>query len=151
MRDALAAWQFLNQLGIFEKGVRAMSDAVGTGGKYGQFVEAHKDYFDSQEKVVSLLTGCYVSKVLYAQGQSLGNSPFYKKLRGMKLDRKLLQTLYPEARNKIQQYDAFGLVKDLDPLLASAWVECGNDWKITDDEATLSFTIGLSLDYNINK
>ncbi|MDA8413252.1 MAG: TIGR02556 family CRISPR-associated protein [Desulfobacteraceae bacterium] len=151
VRDALAAWQFLNQLGIFEKGVKAMSDAVGTGGKYGQFVEAHKDFFDSQEKVVSLLTGCYVSKVLYAQGQSLGNSPFYKKLRGMKLDRKLLQTLYPEARNKIQQYDAFGLVKDLDPLLAAAWVECGNDWKITDDEATLSFTIGLSLDYNITK
>ena len=151
VRDALAAWQFLNQLGIFEKGVRAMSDAVGTGGKYGQFVESHKDFFDSQEKVVSLLTGCYVSKVLYAQGQNLGNSPFYKKLRGMKLDKKRLQTLYPEARNKIQQYDAFGLVKELDPFLAAAWLECGNDWKITDDEATLSFTIGLSLDYNINK
>ncbi|MBU0485194.1 MAG: TIGR02556 family CRISPR-associated protein [Proteobacteria bacterium] len=151
VRDALAAWQFLNQLGIFEKGVRTMSDAVGTGGKYGQFVEVHKDFFDAQEKVAAFLTGCYVSKVLYAQGQNLGNSPFYKKLRGMKLDMKRLQALYPEARNKIQQYDAFGLVNEIDPLLASAWVKCGNDWKITDDEATLSFTIGLSLDYNINK
>lgn len=151
VRDALAAWQFLNQLGIFEKGVKTMSDAVGTGGKYGRFVEAHTDFFDAREKVAAFLTGCYVSKVLFAQGQSLGNSPFYKKLRGMKLDKKRLQTLYPEARNKINQYDAFGLVKELDPLLASAWVECGNDWKITDDEATLSFTIGLSLDYNINK
>jgi len=93
----------------------------------------------------------HTGKFLYAQGQDLGNSPFYKKLRGMKLDRKRLQELYPEARNKIQQYDAFGLVKELDPLLASAWVECGNNWKITDDEATLSFTIGLSLDYNINR
>jgi len=151
VRDALAAWQFLNQLGIFEKGVRTMSDAVGTGGKYGRFVDAHKDFFDAREKVAAFLTGCYVSKVLYAQGQDLGNSPFYKKLRGMKLDRKRLQELYPEARNKIQQYDAFGLVKELDPLLASAWVECGNNWKITDDEANLSFTIGLSLDYNINR
>lgn len=151
VRDALAAWQFLNQLGIFEKEVRTMSDAVGTGGKYGRFVEAHKDFFNEQEKIAAFLTGCYVSKVLFAQGQNLGNSPFYKKLRGMKLDRKRLQALYPEARNKIQQYDAFGLVNELDPLLAIAWVECGNDWKITDDEATLSFTIGLSLDYNINK
>ena len=151
VRDALAAWQFLNLLGIFEKGVRAMSNAVGTGDKYGQFIEAHKDFFDAREKVAAFLTGCYVSKVLFAQGQNLGNSPFYKKLRGMKLDMKRLQALYPEARNKIQQYDAFGLVKELDPLLASAWIECGNAWKITDDEATLSFTIGLSLDYNINK
>lgn len=151
VRDALAAWQFLNQMGIFEKGVRSMSDTVGTSGKYGQFVEAHKDFFDADEKVAAFLTGCYVSKVLYAQGQNLGNSPFYKKLRGMKLDRKRLQSLYPEARNKIQQYDAFGLVHELDPLLAAAWVECGNDWQLTDDEATLSFTIGLSLDYNITK
>ena len=151
VRDALAAWRFLNELGIFEKGVRTMSDPVGTGGKYGRFVESHKDFFNAREKVAAFLTGCYVSKVLFAQGQNLGNSPFYKKLRGMKLDMKRLQALYPEARNKIQQYDAFGLVKELDPLLASAWIECGNDWKITDDEATLSFTIGLSLDYNINK
>jgi CRISPR-associated protein Csh1 len=151
VRDALAAWQFLNQLGIFKKGVNRMSDTVETGSKYGAFIETHKDFFDAQEKVVALLTGCYVSKVLYAQGQNLGNSPFYKKLRGMKLDRKKLQTLYPEARNKIQQYDAFGLVRELDPLLASAWVKCGNSWRISDDEATLSFTIGLSLDYNITK
>ena len=151
VRDALAAWQFLNQLGIFEKGVRTMSDAVGTGGKYGRFVEAHKDYFDTQEKVVAFLTGCYVSKVMFVQKDKLKSSPFYKKLRGMKLDMKRLQSLYPEAHNKIQQYDAFDLVEDLDPLLASAWVECGNDWKISADEATLSFTIGLSLDYNINK
>jgi CRISPR-associated Csh1 family protein len=150
-RDALAAWQFLNQLGLFEKGVKTMSDAVGAGGKYAQFIDAHKDFFDAQEKVAAFLTGCYVSKVLFAQRQELENSPFYKKLRGMKFDRKRLQALYPEARNKIQQYDAFGLVHEIDPLLASAWVECGNAWKITDDEATLSFTIGLSLDCNINK
>lgn len=150
-RDALAAWQFLNQLDIFERGVRTMSEAVGTGGKYGQFVDAHKDFFDAQEKVAAFLTGCYVSKVLFVQKENLNTSPFYKKLRGMKLDRKRLQALYPEVRNKIQQYDAFGLVYEIDSLLASAWVECGNDWKITDDEATLSFTIGLSLDYNINK
>jgi CRISPR-associated protein Csh1 len=151
VRDALAAWQFMNQLGIFEKGVRDMSDAVGTGGKYGRFVEEHKDFFDVQEKVVAFLTGCYVSNVLFVQKESLNSSPFYKKLRGMKLDMKRLQSLYPEARNKIQQYDAFDRVHDLDPLLAAAWVECGNDWQITDDEATLSFTIGLSLDYNITK
>lgn len=150
VRDALATWQFLNQLGIFEKGVRVMSDAVGTGGKYGQFVEAHKDFFDAEEKVAAFLTGCYVSKVMYVQEKKLGNSPFYKKLRGMKLDIKQLQALYPEARNKIQQYDAFPLVNDLDQLLASAWIESVKGRKITDDEATLSFTIGLSLDYNIN-
>ena len=101
--------------------------------------------------MVAFLTGCYISKVMYAQGTNLGNSPFFKKLRGLKLDKKKLEILYPESRNKIQQYDAFGLVKDIDSLLAQAWVDCGSKWDITDDEATLAFSIGLSLDYNIYK
>ena len=101
------------------------------------------------------MTGSYIAKVLFKQKEALNKSstaecPFFKKLRGLKIDRKRLQTLYPEARNKIQQYDAFGLVKDIDPLLAQCWVNCGNKWDISDDEATLAFTLGLSLDYVIN-
>ena len=152
VRDAFATWLFLNQLKILRKGEKKMgNESVKTDGPYGQFIEEHKDFFNSREKVVAFLTGCYISKVMYAQGTNLGNSPFFKKLRGLKLDKKKLEILYPESRNKIQQYDAFGLVKDIDSLLAQAWVDCGSKWDITDDEATLAFSIGLSLDYNIYK
>lgn len=151
VRDAFATWLFLNKLNILRKGGGNMGDELmKTDGPYGQFIKEHHDFFNTHEKIVAFLTGCYVSKVLYAQGANLGNSPFFKKLRGLKLDKKKLQTLYPESRNKIQQYDAFGLVKGIDPLLSQAWIDCGNTWNITDDEATLAFTLGLSLDYNIN-
>lgn len=151
VRDAFATWLFLKQLNILRRGGKRMADEPVVNGPYGKFIQGHQDFFDSREKIVSFLTGCYISKVLYAQSSSLDKSPFFKKLRGLKIDRKRLQALYPEARNKIHQYDAFGLVKDIDPLLAQAWVDCGNRWNISDDEATLAFTLGLSLDYNINK
>jgi CRISPR-associated protein Csh1 len=152
VRDAFATWLFLNQLRILRKGEKNMgNESVKTDGPYGQFIEEHKDFFNSREKVVAFLTGCYISKVMHAQGTNLDNSPFFKKLRGLKLDKKKLEILYPESRNKIQQYHAFGLVKDIDSLLAQAWVDCGSKWDITDDEATLAFSIGLSLDYNIHK
>lgn len=156
VRDALATWLFLNQLKILRKGEKKMEDElIKTDGSYGRFIKEHKDFFNSHEKVVAFLTGCYISKVLYAQGKKLNKqpyeAPFFKKLRGLKLDKKRLEILYPESRNKIQQYDAFGLVKDIDSLLAQAWVDCGSKWDITDDEATLAFSIGLSLDYNIYK
>lgn len=155
VRDAFATWLFLNKLKILRKGGENMGDELmKTDGPYGQFIKEYKDFFNSQEKVVAFLTGCYISKVLYKQGKELNKqsyeAPFFKKLRGLKLDKKKLQTLYPEARNKIQQYDAFGLVMGIDPLLSQAWIDCGNTWNITDDEATLAFTLGLSLDYNIN-
>lgn len=151
VRNALATWAFLARLNTLEKGARRMSEEISVKGGYGRFLSGHADFFDRQEKIVAFLTGCYVSKVLFVQSQNLGSSPFYKKLRGMKLDRKRLQVIFPDARNKIQQYDAFGLVHELDPLVADAWVLCGDKWEISDDEATLAFTIGLSLDYAINK
>lgn len=151
VRDAFATWMFLNELKILRREKKKMShELIKADNPYNLFIKEHQDFFDLQEKVVAFLTGCYISKVLYAQGATLGNSPFFKKLRGLKFDRKRLQLLYPESRNKIQQYDAFGLVKDIDPLLAQAWIDCGNKWGVTDDEATLAFTIGLSLDYNVN-
>ncbi len=150
VRDAFATWLFLNELDALRKRGERMTVELTTEGAYGKFIQEHYDFFDAKEKVVAFLTGCYISKVLYAQGTNLGNSPFFKKLRGLKIDRKRLQTLYPEARNKIQQYDAFGLVKDIDSLLAQSWVNCGNKWDISDDEATFAFTLGLSLDYVIN-
>jgi CRISPR-associated protein Csh1 len=152
-RDALASWLFMYHLGIIKKETRYnMKEDMFQSGEnnYAQFLNNHKDYFDCNEKIVAFLTGCYISKVLDAQQSKLSNSPFFKKLRGLKIDKKRLESLYPEARNKIQQYDAFGLVKEIDSMLAQKWIECGNQWNISDSETTLAFTLGISLDYQVN-
>jgi hypothetical protein len=39
----------------------------------------------------------------------------------------------------------------MDPDLAQAWVRCGADWKITDEESTFAFTIGYSLESRIRE
>jgi len=151
VRDAFATWLFLDQLKVLRKGGKGVQvELNGADNPYNLFIKEHQAFFNSSEKIVAFLTGCYVSKVIYVQKDKLRNSPFFEKLGGLKIDKKRLMNLYPESRNKIQQYKAFGFVKDIDSLLAQAWTDCGSKWDITDDEATLAFTIGLSLDYNIS-
>jgi CRISPR-associated protein Csh1 len=110
----------------------------------------HQEFFDRPEKKVAFLTGCYVSTVLSVQRQHLQNDPFFGKVRGLKMGQKRLQDIYPEARNKLHQYDRLGLVATtLDPQLAQAWIDCGGKWNLSDDEATFAFTLGLSLAWKV--
>ena len=145
VRDAWATYRFLSLLDILNppKGGVTMevSDNV-----YGKFLAIHDEFFDCQEKAVAFLTGCYVSTVAFIQYQNIGNRPFLKKVQGIKMDRRKLQQIYPEAQTKLRQYDRFNLVaQTLDPQLAEAWVKCGENWTISDEESTFAFTLGMSL------
>ena len=78
------------------------------------------------------------------------SSPFAKKFVGRLLSRDNLKRLYQEGHNKLAQYDALGIVaKTFDPDLAQSWVQCGKDWRISDEETTFAFTIGYSLERRI--
>ena len=146
VRDAWAAYRFLSRLDILTppKGGVTMVESDNV---YGKFLAMHDEFFDCQEKAVAFLTGCYVSIVTSAQYQNLDKrTPFLKKVQGVKMDRRKLQQIYPEAQTKLRQYNSFGLVaQTLDPQLAEAWIRCGEEWTISDEEATFSFTLGMSL------
>lgn len=150
VRDAWAVFLFLIKLKAIDAIAGGKSMKLASTNPYGTFIKENPDFFTQPEQVVSFLTGCYVSAVIYVQRQSKNKAPFFKKVHGLKLDKRRLQELYPEARNKLHQYDKFGLVaKTLDPLLAEAWVKVGNSWDINDTEATFAFTVGLALSGNI--
>jgi hypothetical protein len=88
--------------------------------------------------------------VTYVQYKKRGATPFAKKFTGRVLSPALLQRLYREGRDKLYAYDALGLVsKGLDPDLAQAWVACGENWEISDEESTFAFFLGNSLAYRI--
>ena len=145
VRDAWATYRFLSRLDILTppKGGVTMAESDNV---YGKFLVMHDDFFNCQEKAVAFLTGCYVSAVAWIQHKNLDNSPFLKKVQGIKMDRRKLQQIYPEAQTKLRQYDSFGLVaKTLDPQLAEAWIKCGEEWTISDEESTFAFTLGMSL------
>lgn len=151
VRDAWASYCFLYELGVLPslKGGVQMTQEDNA---YGRFMAEHQDFFDRPEKKVAFLTGCYVDTVCYIQRkpEHLGNDPFFRKVRGLKMDRKRLQRIYPEARDKLHQYDSLGLVvTTLDPQLAQAWIDCGDRWELSDDEATFAFTLGLSLAWRV--
>ncbi len=146
VRDAWATYRFLSLLDILTppKGGVTMVESDNV---YGKYVTDHPEFFDCQEKVVAFLTGCYVSAVTSVQYQNLDKrTPFLKKVQGIKMDRRKLQQIYPEAQTKLHQYNSFGLVaKTLDPQLAEAWIKCGEEWNISDEESTFAFTLGMSL------
>lgn len=151
VRDAWASYGFLRQLGVLPspKGGVQMTQEDNA---YGRFMAEHQDFFDRPEKKVAFLTGCYVEIVCYVQRkpEHLGNDPFFRKVRGLKMDQRRLQKIHREARDKLHQYDSLGLVvTTLDPQLAQAWIDCGNQWELSDDETSFAFTLGLSLIWKV--
>ena len=129
----------------------AMSEAI-PNSSYGRYVIEQTDFFRRPELIVAFLTGCYASQVASVQRQERGADPFTKKFIGRLLNRQHLQRLYREGHSKLAQYGKLGYVMTgLDPDLANAWVVCGDDWAISDEEATFAFTIGYSLAYRIGQ
>jgi len=119
---------------------------------YGRYIQAHPGFFQLPEQVVAFLTGCYASQVCSAQREARGADPFSKKFMGRLLNKTALKNLYREGHGKLAQYDKLGyVITGLDPDLAAAWVACGDNWNIGEDEATFAFTIGYSLAYRIKQ
>ncbi|WP_295388833.1 TM1802 family CRISPR-associated protein [uncultured Thiodictyon sp.] len=130
---------------------RAMSEVI-PNSPYGRYTQEHADFFRRPELVVAFLTGCYASQVASVQRQVRGADPFTKKFIGRLLGRPQLQRLYREGHGKLAQYGKLGyVITGLDPDLANAWVACGEDWAIGDEETTFAFTIGYSLAYRIGQ
>jgi CRISPR-associated protein Csh1 len=123
---------------------------------YGEYIKEHSEFFHRQEIVAAFLTGCYASVVAFVQHKKRNATPFTKKFIGRLLSKEQLQNIYREGHTKLTQYDKLGYVfkkegKGLDPDLANAWVACGEQWNISDEETTFVFTIGYSLAYRIHQ
>jgi CRISPR-associated protein Csh1 len=119
---------------------------------YGRYIQEHADFFSNPEKIVAFLTGCYAATVAATQKKERDATPFTKKFMGRLLSKKRLQDLYRDGHDKLAQYDKLGyVIKGLDPDLAEAWVACGEQWDINDEEATFAFVIGYSLEYRIKE
>ncbi|MCK8603807.1 TM1802 family CRISPR-associated protein [Desulfoferrobacter suflitae] len=151
LRQAWAFYRYacLVDLIVPDKKGASMEGAV-LASPYGQYILDHPEFFDRPEKAVAFLTGCYVSVVTSVQYRKRRSTPFAKKFVGRLLPRDHLKRLYREGHDKLAQYEALGLVaKKMDPDLAEAWVKCGADWKISNEESTFAFTIGYSLESRI--
>ena len=99
--------------------------------------------FDTPDKKAVFLEGVLVSFLLDIQYAKRKDTPFRKKLHGLKLNRRFIKRLFPEIIEKLRQYDAG--YPWLETLISKYLIEADeNGWIISDDEISYYFALGLN-------
>ena len=120
-------------------------------GPFRKYLEAHSQTFSTPDRRVAFLTGALVNVLLHVQRKTSGASPFFHRLRGVKLTKEQLKRLLPEVQHRLRQYGVSGYVSKLLELLCHEWVDAEPNWSIGDDEATFFFVLGVNLQYSIGR
>ncbi|OEU53932.1 MAG: hypothetical protein BA871_00440 [Desulfuromonadales bacterium C00003096] len=108
------------------------------------FFSMFSDFFDSDAKRAIFLEGVLTQFLLNIQYQERKATPFRAKLKGLKLDEKEIKKLLPEIQNKLEEYGK-NYYKALESIIASYFVSAGNGWKLTNDEISFYFVLGMNL------
>ena len=114
------------------------------------FFNSFSQTFNSPEKRATFLTGVLVQFLLNIQSQRQGSEPFRKRLKGLKMKKADLIKIFPEAQNKLEEYDA-NYYKQLEQIIAEYFVQAGSDWQLKDDELNFYFLLGMNLADSKNK
>lgn len=101
-------------------------------------------FFNTSAKRTVFLEGVLCQKLLNIQYRERKATPFRTKLQSLKLDQNRVQSLFPEIQNKLEEYKA-NYYRDLEKLISGSMIESGNDWKLSKDEISFYFLIGMNL------
>lgn len=144
VKYSLGNLYFLNLLGIFktehtmneEQQITEKQDAF-------TFIKAHPAYFEKEYQKGAFIFGCLVARLLYNQP---GNA-FMKELYGLNIDKDLITKKFPKLIAKLRQYDkAF---PDLESAASRYFAK--DDQKISKDEISFAFTMGLVLQKDFDR
>jgi CRISPR-associated protein Csh1 len=89
------------------------------------------------------LEGVLTRFLLDIQYAQRGSTPFEAKLHWLKLDERRVKKLLPEIVEKLREYKLG--YPQLEELISKNLIEAGQDWKLSEDETSYCFTLGLSL------
>jgi len=110
------------------------------------------DFFDGPVKKAVFLQGLLTESLLNTQRTERkvdrGSEPFRSKLRGLKLDEQLVKRLLPEIQNKLEEYGKNYYPK-LEEQISKYMIKAGNDWKISKDEISFYYVLGMDLSYSV--
>jgi len=112
---------------------------------YG-FFEHFSDFFESDAKKAIFLEGVLTQFLLNIQYQERGATPFRVKLKGLKLDEKQIKKLLPEIQNKLEEYGK-NYYRALESIISKYFISAGNGWKMSNDETSFYFVLGMNLYY----
>ncbi len=101
-------------------------------------------FFNTDAKRAVFLEGALVQYLLNIQKFQRGSAPFRTKLRGLNLDERSVKRIFPEIINKLEEYDA-NYYKELEYLISKYMIQSGTDWKMSTDEISFYFVLGMNL------
>jgi CRISPR-associated protein Csh1 len=102
------------------------------------------DFFNKDSKKAIFLEGVLTQYLLNIQYNDRKATPFRVKLQGLKLDEKHIKKLLPEIQNKLEEYGK-NYYKDLEFLIGKYMVQSGEGWKMSNDEISFYFVLGMNL------
>jgi len=110
------------------------------------------DFFNEPVKKAIFLQGLLTEFLLYTQRKERnverGSEPFRSKLRGLKLDEQVVKRLGPEIKNKLEEYGK-NYYSKLEEQIAKYMIESGNGWKLSKDEISFYYVLGMDLSYSV--
>ncbi|MFZ3382727.1 MAG: TIGR02556 family CRISPR-associated protein [Candidatus Methanoperedens sp.] len=102
------------------------------------------DFFNKDSKKAIFLEGVLTQYLLNIQYNDRKATPFRVKLQGLKLDEKHIKKLLPEIQNKLEEYGK-NYYKGLEFLIGKYMVQSGEGWKMSNDEISFYFVLGMNL------
>ncbi len=138
---AFASILYLNQIGVFNfrKG-----EGLVDNNELNEFFGKYPEFFNESWKKAVFLTGVLAGKVLSIQYVKRKAVPFFKKLKGLKMNMQDIQSLLAEIRNKLQQYDSYGQRVDFLMKCAAQYYLESAKQNASIDELNFVFTLGLA-------
>lgn len=152
VKKAIAAWQFLARLGLFENVKPSDMDQErnGVAMDYAEFLRQHDNFYGKAPALKgAFLLGVLTGMLTYAQYKAINSKPFLHKTRNLKLGMDELIGLSSELLDKIHQYQDRSKVKGLLPytevtqLFAEAYPALAAAGKASRDELSFAFATGL--------
>jgi len=116
------------------------------------FFAEFSDFFTSDVKKAIFLEGVLTQFLLNIQrlpevrNAGPGKEPFRPHLKSLKLDEKQIKKLLPEIQNKLEEYGK-NYYRTLESIISDYFVSAGNGWKLTNDEISFYFVLGMNLSY----
>ena len=145
--NAFLVLEFLKKLSLIDMEVK---DVVR--GNFEEFFERFGESIQSPLKRGLFLLGVLTELLLRVQYRNLGNDPFRKTLKGLKMQEKDFKGLLPKVQNKFSEYESYDKGKqEIAKEVSKYLLATGDDWNMSIDEMNFYFAAGMNLADEITK
>ncbi len=146
-RNSLLILEVLDRLNLLKnkkKGeVKEMIEKNEKNQIFLDFLENHKETFDSDIKRAIFLEGVLTQKLLN-QPEQRDSKAFYARLNSLKMNEKIVKRIFVEAINKLTEYKKKHYYLELEKMIASYFAS-SNFKDLSNDEMSYYFVLGMNL------